>query len=73
MPLTDLRFLQNTQELLLQFEDGSKGTVILSDLNQQAQVISGIEAISPLQIKFYFDGSEQGVVFDAAQLQGWLK
>ena len=73
MLLTDMRFLQKTQELLLQFDAGIKGTVALIDLNPQAQVISGIEPISASHIIFYFDGSEQGITFDVLQLQGLMK
>ncbi len=73
MHLTDLRFIQKTQELLLQFESGSQGAIQLGDLNPLAKTITGIEPISSTQIKLYFDGLESGQLFEAQQLQELMR
>ena len=72
MHLTDVRFLQKTQELLVKFQDGRQGVIQVADLNPQAKVISGIAPISSAQIKLYFDEAASGVIFSADQLRGLM-
>ncbi|MCX7122991.1 MAG: hypothetical protein NTV32_04890 [Gammaproteobacteria bacterium] len=69
MQLTDLRFLQNTQTLLLHFDDGVNGTISLANLSPGAKEITGIAPISPLQIVLYFDGLKSGQIFDVLRLR----
>ena len=69
MQLTDLRFLQKTQVLLVQFDDGMQGMIRLAALNPAAQEITALSPISPLQIILYFDGLQLGQVFDVAHLR----
>ncbi len=70
MSLSDIRFLQKTQTLMLQYADGTRGEVQLARLNPQAQAISGIEPLSQTQIKLYFDGADAGILFNTDDLKG---